>query len=275
MKAFRIGGAASLVLAVLVSVGATSAGMGNAAPQVAPSPKTPPTISGTPEEGKTLTANPGTWNGSTPITFAYQWRRCDSDGGSCSDIGAADERTYRLRQVDVGDTLRVRVTATNTDGSASASSVPTAVIRDAPAPPPPPPPPPPATGCAPNAPLQVARIAAPERLTIDGQQITPSPVGRTVGSITVRFHVSCKGKAVQGALVYVTATPYNQFSIPNEQATGADGWAELRLNRLSGYPATPRQQLLVLFVRARKPGENLLGGISTRRLVSFPVNLSR
>jgi hypothetical protein len=258
--------------AIAVAAVAAFTGSGNAAQQVAPSPQTPPTVAGTPEEGKTLTATPGTWNGSMPITFSYQWRRCDTDGGSCSDIGAADDRTYRLRQVDVGDTLRVRVTARNADGQSSASSVPTAVIRDAPAPPPPPPP---VTGCALNAPLQVGRLAAPERLTIDGQQIFPSPVGRSTGSITVRFHVSCRGKAVQGALVYVTATPYNQFTIPNEQPTGSDGWAELRLNRLSGYPATPRQQLLVLFVRARKPGENPLGGISTRRLVSFTVDLNR
>jgi hypothetical protein len=270
-KRLSLGGALAAVTVAVIAVGT---GSGNAAEQVAPSPKTPPTISGTPEEGKTLTATSGTWDGSTPFTFTYQWRRCDADGSSCSDISAADERSYRLRKVDVGNTLRVRVTAKNNDGSSSSTSVPTALIRSAPAPTPPPPPAP-ASGCSANAPLQVSRIAMPDRLTVDGQSITPAPVGRSVDSVTVRFHVSCKGKSVQGALVYVTATPYNQFSIPNEATTGSDGWAELRLNRLGGYPATPRQQLLVMFVRARKPGENPLGGISTRRLVSFTVNLSR
>lgn len=237
---------------------------GGAAPQAPPANQSPPTISGTPEEGKTLTANNGTWT-NNPTAFSYQWRRCDEDGGSCSNIGGATTRTYTLRRPDVGNTIRVRVTARNSDGSNAATSVPTAVIRQAAAPAP--------TGCQGNAPIQIANVALPDRLLIDGQSITPAVVTRSTSTITVRFHVTCQGKAVQGALVYAEAVPFNQFSSPAEQPTGADGWATLNMSKQRGFPAADRQQLLVIFARARKAGENLLAGVSTRRLVSFPVNL--
>jgi hypothetical protein len=252
---------------LLLAAVAGFAGPGGAAPQAVPRNDAPPTISGTPQEGSTLTATTGRWSGTAPITYSYSWRRCDSNGDSCSGISGANKPTYTLKKVDVGNTLRVRVTAKNKDGSTNATSVPTAVIRTAPAAP--------AVGCAGNAPIPVASISLPERLAIDGQAISPGVVGRSTRTITMRFHVSCRGKAVQGALVYAPAVPFNQFTDPAEATTGADGWATVTMSQLSGFPAARSQQLLVVFARARKPGENLLGGISTRRRVSFPVDLRR
>jgi hypothetical protein len=252
---------------VILAAIAGRAEVGGAAPQAPPSNEAPPTISGTPQEGSTLTANDGRWAGTTPLTFVYQWRRCDADGNSCSNIGGATEKTYALKQPDVGNTIRLRVAARNAEGTAMATSVPTAVIREGQAPPP--------TGCQGNAPIPIASVAPPERLLVDGQAIQPPVVGRSTSQITLRFHVTCRGKAVQGALVYATAVPFNQFSIPAEAQTGADGWAQLSMGKLRGFPAAQQQQLLTVFVRARKGGEDPLGGVSTRRLVSFPVNLSQ
>jgi hypothetical protein len=80
---------------------------------------------------------------------------------------------------------------------------------------------------------------------------------------------------VHGALVYTTAVPFSQLNVPAEQATDGNGWAQLGFQTLAGFPAARQQQLLVMFVRARKPGENLLAGISSRRLVSVRVDLSQ
>jgi hypothetical protein len=95
---------------------------------VAPVNSSPPTISGTPQQGQTLTADPGTWSGAQPIGYAYQWRRCDSAGASCANIAAATAKTYVPVSADIGSALRVAVTASNSDGSGSATSDATAAI---------------------------------------------------------------------------------------------------------------------------------------------------
>jgi hypothetical protein len=86
-----------------------------------------PQISGTAKEGATLTASNGTWS-NAPTSYAYQWRRCASDGTACGDITGATKQTYSVAAADVGQTLRIVVTASNADGKASATSDATDVV---------------------------------------------------------------------------------------------------------------------------------------------------
>lgn len=244
--------------------------IGGAARVVAPVNTVAPTITGTPKEGETLVGARGTWSG-TVADYNDSWVRCDKDGSSCSSIGGATDRNgYKLKNVDVGNTIRFRVEAKNADGSTFASSVPTAVITAAVAPTPTP-----ATGCPTGTgPVQVTDLTPPARLLIDGQQTSPSVVTAGAKQMTVRYRVTaCGGRPVQGSLVYVTAVPFNQLNIPAEATTAQDGWAQLDFRMLAGFPVGPRQQLIAMFVRARKSGESTLGGISTRRLFSIPVDL--
>jgi len=77
---------------------------------------------------------------------------------------------------------------------------------------------------------------------------------------------------VQGALVYATAVPFGQLSTPAEQPTGATGFVTLTFRTLSGFPLSRNQRSVAIFVRARKQGEDLLAGISARRLFLVPVS---
>ena len=235
----------------------------------APANKSAPTISGTAAVGQVVTMSTGKWKNS-PTAYQYQWLRCDQNGGSCIAIAGAVGPTWRVQPASAGHTIRGRVTASNSGGSAQATSAPTRVVGGAPAPPPPP-----AAGCpSGTGTVDVARIGPPARLLVDRQGANPSVAHRGTQEIVLRYHVTaCGGRPVQNALVYATAVPYNQWKIPPEQRTNKDGWAELHFRALSGFPVSSKQQLIAVFVRARKAGENVLAGISTRRLFSVHVNL--
>jgi len=89
-----------------------------------------PAISGTAQDGYTLSTTNGSWSGQTPIGYAYQWRRGTSSGcdGSSAPVGTNAD-TYDLTSADVGDEICVTVTATNAAGSTPATSAPTGVVN--------------------------------------------------------------------------------------------------------------------------------------------------
>src|SRR4051794_27386152 len=104
-----------------------AAGIGASTSATAPQNTSRPTISGTPAAGQTLTASPGSWSGTTPISYAYQWGRCKSSG-ACRTIRGANGTSYKVTSDDIGHALRVRVTAQNSAGKNSADSDPTGTV---------------------------------------------------------------------------------------------------------------------------------------------------
>jgi hypothetical protein len=215
--------------------------------------KTLPVITGTAEVGLRLTTSRGTWKGS-PTSFSYAWNRCDADG-ACLTISGATGKRYLVKPADVGHTLRSTVTPRNAAGSTPATSAPTAVV--------------PPSGCPPGtAGIQVAQVVPPARLVISRASLSPA-LTRSIKTIHLRIVITaCNGRPVQGATVFATAIPYNQFAA-TQGTTAADGSVVLTQGRRSGFPASQRQRLLAVFARATKPGDSQLTGVSARRVVAF------
>jgi glucose/arabinose dehydrogenase len=90
-----------------------------------------PEVTGIPRVGNTLSATTGTWTGSEPLDFSYQWLRCGVGGYRCVQITGATDAEYSLTAADFGSTIRVAVTATNPAGAALATSAPTQRVKHA------------------------------------------------------------------------------------------------------------------------------------------------
>lgn len=222
----------------------------------APANTTPPSISGTFKEATTLTVAPGAWSGSPVPTFTYQWQRCDATGGACVDLAGASSTTNATVAADVGNTLRVKVTATNTHGATLATTPETPLIT-------------PAKAGGRNA-ISITQVALPNRLIIDNEKFSSNPL-RTRNTFTVRFHVSdTRGFSIRGAMVYALGLPYSWTGNTPEAITDSAGWATITMRPLAAMPLA-HSGALVIFVRARKPGDNLLAGVSTRRLVQVRI----
>ena len=242
---------------------AVSAQTGVVAPRgPIPSASSLPLITGVPREGQMLTAAPGTWvNG--PTSFAFTWRRCDASGSKCD--GFATGQTVRLGAADVGHRIRVVVAGSNQFGTTKSTSAPTALVTTAA---------PPTPAGAIKLPsgetsLPVSMIVSPQRLVISGVRFIPTRLVARQAFIG-RFRVTdTRGFVVRGALVYAIALPYGWVRLAPEAVTGTDGWAQITFLPTVNMPV--RHAAVVFFLRARKAGDSLLAGVSSRRLVQVRI----
>jgi hypothetical protein len=249
------------VAAVLTALGAV-VGIADAVPTAPPSNTEPPTVSGTPRDGDTLTAEEGAWQSDEDFTFDYQWQRCDANGLNCGDLAGATERTYAVQTSDVGNRLRVRVTGKNATGSASATSQPAATTT----------PPEGATRLASGKySIPATSVRLPQRLVVSGVEFIPAMI-RSRQPYTGRFRVTdTRGYIVRDATVQVTGVPLGWISPLQEVKTNVDGLATIQIQPTTRLRLV-RGGSMVMFVRARKDGDSLLAGISTRRLVRVRTN---
>ena len=98
---------------------------------VPPANATAPSIAGAERVGELLAADHGDWTGTGPLTYAYEWQRCDARGASCDPIAGATDGNYALTPTDEGRTLRLVVTASGPGGDASEATETTGVIAAA------------------------------------------------------------------------------------------------------------------------------------------------
>lgn len=87
-----------------------------------------PDPSGSAKEGNVVTVSNGTWTGTQPITYSYQWQRCNPKSGRCTNVQQPTGQSYQIVAADVGFTLRAVVTASNSAGRSSARSNLTSVV---------------------------------------------------------------------------------------------------------------------------------------------------
>jgi hypothetical protein len=231
-----------------------------------PASSSPPTITGSATVGTTLNATTGSWVGDEPITYSYQWQRCDPSGNSCEAISSATKASYKLTQNQVGFTVRVKVAAKNSRGKGTAISNQTAVVTDA-------------SGgggggiiALPGGGKSVDVVDVPkgERLIVDKVSFSPSPIRSRSQPITVTITVKdTRGYYVRNAYVFLRSTPI-VTSTPTDAQTATDGKIVYSVMPESDFPIKNGYSVQ-FFVKAYRKGDPSLAGISGTRLVQVPT----
>ena len=227
-----------------------------------------PTLSGAAAQGQTLHVTPGTWNGQQPITFTFNWLRCDTGGNNCVLQSGFRDDAYTLREGDVGKTIRARVIARNARGESSKLTAQSPTVQGPQAPPGP-------AGVItlPNREKSIPgpSVPATERLVGDQAQFSPSPVRSRTEPITVRIKVKdTRGYVVRDALVFLRSTPLVTRNA-QDQKTGQDGWLQLTVTPEADFPEIRPAYAVQFFVKAYRQGDPALAGVAGYRLVQVPM----
>jgi hypothetical protein len=227
-----------------------------------------PTLSGAAAQGQTLHVTPGTWNGQQPITFTFNWLRCDTGGNNCVLQPGFRDDAYTLRDGDVGKTIRARVIARNARGESSRLTAQSPTVQGPQAPPGP-------AGVItlPNGEksIPVTSVPSTERLVVDQAQFSPSPVRSRTEPLTVRIKVKdTPGYVVRDALVFLRSTPLVTRNA-QDQKTGQDGWLQLTVTPEPDFPEIRPAYAVQFFVKAWRQGDPVLAGVAGYRLVQVPM----
>lgn len=230
-----------------------------ATPGGKPASSAAPTISGSPVVGSQLVGSPGSWVGDQPITYSYQWLRCDPAGNACNPISGRTKSTYTPVDADTGKTLRLKVVAKNSRGKADAFSTATEVVKESPS-----------NGIItlPNGEKSIDAKDVPkdQRLVVDQVTFSPNPVRSASTTITVRIKVKdTRGNVVRNAIVFIRSTP-KVTSGGDHAPTATDGWVQYGLQPEKDFPLKNGYSVQ-FFVKAYRAGDPTLGGIYGSRLV--------
>jgi len=242
--------ASNVTLAVLAAV-------------AAPANTAKPTVAGRDTiVGTTLTGSVGSWSGAQPITFALSWQRCDGSGAHCQTISGATASTYTLGTGDAGSRIQFVVRGSNAGGASTATSSPTDVVVAEPA------------GAihlaSGRVSIPVTSVALPSRLVVSAAVFSRRPI-RSRKPFVGRFRVvDTRGYVVRDANVQALGLPYGWIAKPRAVTTDANGIAVVRFVPTRKLPLR-KGETLAVYVKAWKPGESALAGISTRRLVQVAL----
>jgi hypothetical protein len=192
-----------------------------------------------------------------------------ASAGTAGPLGPAADTTTTTSSTTGSTSTETTSTDTSTTGSTSTttSTTTTAPVTTTPT-----------TSTVPSGPegqiklangktsIPISSVSLPARLIVDGVRFSPSLVASRGRPLAIRVHVSdTRGYVVRGALVFVRSTPL-VTSTPLEQTTDQAGYVTLTAIPRQTFPLK-RGYHVQFFVRARKEGESLLAGVSSRRLV--------